>query len=159
MRRYINAEIDKQKMILKQMGAKVEVINSFMCYVSLDIEGVEVKYCYNVNKKGDYFLERIEPYPEAAGTFKTEQDVIDSIKIDVEQFKNAKKSHVFSLFIDINREMSKTVREFEDLYLYYNVPHNYAKEIKGKIEEIHSLIAQAKDESQRVYFKSDPRSL
>ncbi len=155
----MKAEIDKQKMILKQMGAKVEVINSFMCYVSLDIEGLKVKYCYNVNKKGDYFLERIKPYPQVAGTFKTEEDVIDTIKIDVEQFINAKKSHVFPLFIDINQEMSKVIREFEDLYLYYNVPHDYAKEIKSKIEEIHNLISKAKHESKRVYLKTEPKSL
>lgn len=159
MRKYMIADVSKQKMILKQLGAKVDVINSFMCYITFDIDGTEISFSYNVNKKNKYFLERIKPYPEVAGTFSTEEDVIETIKNDIEQFKNAKKCNVFPLFIGINREMSKTVREFENLYLYYNVPHHYAEEIKEKIDEIHNLIAKAKKESERVYFKTDPKEL
>ncbi|MTI47617.1 hypothetical protein [Sporosalibacterium faouarense] len=159
MRRFMGAEIDKQKFLLKQMGAQVEVINSFMCYVTFNVKNTEIAYCYNVNKKGDYFLERIKPYPEVAGTFKSEEDVINIIYTDIEQFKNATESHDFSLFIDINKKVSKSVREFEDLYLYYNVPHEYTEEIKKKIDEIQKLIKKAKSESKRVYFKTEPKAL
>lgn len=156
MRNLMKAEANKHTMVLKQLGAKVDVINSFMCYVTVNIEGIDVAYVYNINHKNKYFLERIKPYSEAAGTFKNEEDVIDAIKTDIEQFKNAKKCNVFNLFIDINKKMSNTIREFEDLYLYYNVPHEYAEEIRDKIKEIQSLISNAKENSERVFHKKDP---
>ncbi|KGG81344.1 hypothetical protein [Caloranaerobacter azorensis] len=159
MRKYMKAEINRHDMILTQMGAKIKIINSYMCYVTFDLDGTEVSYVYNVNKKNKYFLERIEPYPEHAGTFKCEEDVIETIKIDIEQFKNAKKSRVFDLFVDINKEMNKTIRNFEDLYLYYNVPREYANSIKSKIQEIQDIIKTAKENCERVYFKKDPDTL
>jgi len=155
----MNPEITKHQMILKQLGAKVDVISSFMCYITFDVEGTKVSYVYNINHKNRYFLERVEPYPEVAGTFNTEEDVIETIKIDIEQFRNAKLSKVFDLFIDINKEMSKTIRSFEDLYLYYNVPRECAESIKDKLKEIQEAIQKAKDKSDRVYFKKDPEYL
>ncbi|RKD28979.1 hypothetical protein [Thermohalobacter berrensis] len=159
MRKYMTAEINRHEMVLVQMGAKVDVINSFMCYVSFDIAGTEVAYVYNVNKKNKYYLERVAPYPQPAGTFDTEKDVIDVIKIDIEQFKNAKNSRVFDLFLNVNQEIAKTSRNFEDLYLYYNVPHEYTNKIKSKIKEIQDLIKEARDKSERVYFKKNPDTL
>jgi hypothetical protein len=159
MRKYLTAEANMHEMKLRQMGAKVEVINSLMCYVTFDIDGTKVSYVYNVNKKDKYFLERIEPYPQPAGTFETVDDVIEVIKIDIEQFKNAKRSRVFDLFIEINRELAKTSRNFEDLYLYYNVPHEYTDTIKSKIKEIQGIIKKARENSERIYFKKDPDTL
>ncbi|MCK5762601.1 MAG: hypothetical protein KAH05_00635 [Clostridiales bacterium] len=46
-------------MKLKQLGAKIETINSKMSYVRFDIDGVKLEYVYN--NKGKYFLERTKP--------------------------------------------------------------------------------------------------
>ena len=61
MRRFIDAEITQHTMKLQQIGAKVQVINSKLCYVNFDIGGFKIQYVYNVNKKGNYLLERIKP--------------------------------------------------------------------------------------------------
>ncbi|EOD00395.1 hypothetical protein [Caldisalinibacter kiritimatiensis] len=159
MRKYISAEANMHEMKLEQMGAKVEVINSLMCYVTFDLEGTEISYVYNLNKKNNYFLERVEPYPQPAGTFKSIEDVIETIKIDIEQFKNAKRCKVFDLFIETNKAMTNVSRNFEDLYLYYNVPHEYTEQIKSKINEIKELIDEAKQNSERVYFKKNPDTI
>lgn len=152
----MRAELNMHEMILSQLGAKVEVINSFMCYVKFDLDGTTVSYVYNINKKDKYFLERIEPYPMIAGTFNTEEDIVDIIKIDVEQFRNAKQSKVFSVLVDINKEITHISREFEDLYLYYNVHKEHRDAIKEKLKEVHEIILDAKKDSERVYFKKDP---
>ncbi|WP_425446132.1 hypothetical protein [Dethiothermospora halolimnae] len=159
MRKYLAAEVNKHRMVLKQLGAKLEVVNSLMCYVTFDLDGIEISYVYNVNRKNQYFLERIKPYSEPAGTFESEQDVIDTIKTDIEQFKNAKKCKVFDLFININKELNKTVREFEDLYLYYNIPHEHADAIKSKLLDVQDLIFEAKKKGKRIYFKKDPKNI
>ena len=159
MRKYLKAETSKHEMILNQLGAKVQVINSLMCYVSFDIDGTKVSYVYNVNKKNEYFLERVEPYPQPAGTFRTKDDVIETITIDIEQFKNAKHSRCFDFFVDINKEITTTSRMFEDLFLYYNVSLESMENIKNKIMEIKEIIEVAKENSERVYDKKNPKSL
>ncbi|MBS4538871.1 hypothetical protein GOQ27_10370 [Clostridium sp. D2Q-11] len=159
MRKYMMAEVEKHQTIFSQLGAQVHVMNSLLCYITFDIDGTEVSYVYNVNKKDKYFLQRIEPYPEPAGTFNNEDELIDIIKIDIEQFKNAKNSHVFSDFVEINKSLSQTVRNFEDLYLYYNVPHDTMDNIKEKLDDIRTMIKEAKDSSERVYNKKDPDTI
>ena len=158
-RKYMRAELNMQEMILRQMGADVEVINSYMCYVKFYVEGTKISYVYNVHKKNKYFLERIEPYSQVAGTFNCEEDVVEIIKIDLEQFKIAKKSKVFDYLVDINKEITNVSREFEDLYLYYNVHKEHREAIMDKIKEIHNIIIDAKKENERVFFKKDPDAL
>ncbi|MTI66228.1 MAG: hypothetical protein FH753_06450 [Firmicutes bacterium] len=159
MRKYMTAEVNKHETVFTQMGARVHVMNSILCYVSFDIEGTEVSYVYNVNKKNKYFLERIEPYPEPAGTFKSVEDLIETIKIDIEQFKNAKKSNVFPKFVEINKRLNNTIRQFEDLYLYYNVPRESIEKIRKNLDEIENTIKTTKENGQRLYFKKDPDTL
>lgn len=159
MRKYINAEASQHDMKLIQLGAKVEQINSKMCYVKFDVEGVELVYVYNINKKGKYFLERVKPYPLPIKEYEKESDIIDIIKIDLEQFKNAVHSRNINAFISINSELNKTIKQFEDLFLYYNVPKIETQIILDKIKEIQDEIKKTKDSSERLYFKKDPDNL
>ena len=99
MRKLINAEVMQHTMKLKQLGGTVEVINSKMCYVKFDLSGFKVSYSYNVNAKGQYFLERIKPYPLALRVFDREEDVIEIIDIDLEQLTSAIKTHHVTEFI------------------------------------------------------------
>ena len=156
MRKLMNAELMEHTMRLRQMGADVQVINSKMCFVLFDIGEIEVAYCYNVNKKGRYFLERIKPYPLALREFENEQDVIDIIEIDLDQFQTASKSHNIDNFIHINQMFHKTLRKFEDLFLYFNVPAEEADFILDKLSEINDEIDKTKESAERVYFKKNP---
>lgn len=157
--KYVNSEASQHDMKLIQLGAKVEQINGKMCYVKFDIQGYELAYVYNINKKGKYFLERIKPYPLPMREFTNESDVIDIIKIDLEQFKSAINSKNIDAFVTISAELNKTIKQFEDLFLYYNVPKIETQIIMGKISEIQKEIKNTKDNSERIYFSKDPDNL
>ncbi len=156
MKKLIDAEVAFNSMKLRQMGADVKVINSKMSYVKFDINGFKVSYVYNINKHGKYFLERISPYPIALREFDDEDDIIEIIKIDLEQFRNAVKSHNIKSFIDINRRLSEVIKKFEDLFLYYNVPEEENTIIYEKLNEIEKEIEKTKNSAKRVYHKKDP---
>jgi hypothetical protein len=144
-------------MKLIQMGANIKVVSSQMVYVSFDItDEIKVSYVYNINKKNKYFLERIKPYPISVKEFETADDICNIIKIDIEQFRNAAKSHNIYDFIKINYELHNIILSFEDLFLYYNIDSKTLKDIKSNIENIQHAISGAKASSERVYFGKEP---
>lgn len=159
MRKLMNAEFLHQSMKLQQMGAKVEVVHSKLCYVKFQINGIDVSYVYNINKKNQYFLERIKPYPLPFRTYESEQDIVDIIAIDIEQFKNVTCSTKIHDFIDFVNEMKLTINKFEDLILYYNLSSDDLKRIKDNLKDINTHIDHAKETSERVYFKKNPEYL
>lgn len=159
MRKLINAEVMQHSMKLQQMGAKVNVVNSKLCYVTFDVCGFAVSYAYNVNAKDKYFLERIKPYPLALKVFDREEDVIEIIRIDLEQFKNAIKSHNINDFIDISRHLSTQLKQFEDLFLYYNIPNEEIKTLIGHLENIDEDIERIKGKAERLCFVKEPDNL
>ncbi len=156
MKRYIGAEASEHEMKLVQMGAKVEQINSKMCYVRFNLDKLNVEYAYNINKKGRYFLERIRPYPLPIREYENESDIVKVIDIDIRQFKNAINSKNFDTFTSINKELHMTIKAFEDLFLYYNVPSMKAEEIMEKIKGIQDEIYETQRQSERVFFDKDP---
>lgn len=160
MRKYINAEAMQHAMKLAQMGATVQQINSKMCYVTFELnEDIKLEYVYNINSKEKYFLERIKPYPLPIKVFDKEEDLIDIIEIDLEQFKNAMKSHNLKNFVKINKKLNDTIKRFEDLFLYYNVPSIEVDIIMEEIKKIDEEIVKTKEISERVYFKKDPENI
>tara|TARA_Y100000588_G_C13665295_1_gene673835 strand:- start:72 stop:554 length:483 start_codon:yes stop_codon:yes gene_type:complete len=159
MRKYLNAEIMQQSMKLKQMGADVTVINSKLCYIAFDLSGFKVSYVYNVNKKNKYFLERIKPYPLPLREFDNEDDVIDIINIDLDQFRNAIKSHNIESFITIARKLDSVFHKFEDLFLYYNLPEDETKRLYDEILEMEKDIERIKESSERICYDKDPEYL
>lgn len=159
MRKLLNAEVMQHTIKLQQMGAKVQVINSKLCYVNFDIGGFKIQYVYNVNSKGNYFLERIKPYPLPLREFENEADIIESIEIDLEQFKNAIRSHNIETFININRRLHKLLKKFEDLFLYYNLPAEDIENINKQLDSCELDIEKMKSKSERLYFRKNPENL
>ena len=159
MRQLINAEVMTQTLKLQQMGAKVHVIDSKLCYVNFDIGGFQIQYVYNVNREGNYFLERIKPYPLPLKAYESEQDVVDIIDIDIEQFKNALKSHNIETFVNLNRALNKAMKKFEDLFLYYNVPGEDVAKMFDRIQQFETDLETIKDKSDRLYFRKEPDNL
>lgn len=154
--RLIRHEICKDE--LKKMGAKVFDIQGIMFYVKFVIDGVKIYYMYHLREDNTFRLERIKPYTMPVGEFTTEEDVIDLIKIDIEQFKQAMKSSNFDKFVDVDHNIAKLVRVFEDLYLYYNIPKEDLKVINDEVDTILKTIMDIKSHSKRVYFKKEPES-
>jgi hypothetical protein len=156
---YLNVEASQHEMKLIQMGAKVDVINSKMCYIKFVIEGIPVEYVYNLNKKNEYFLERIKPYPLAIRSYEKVEDIINVIEIDVKQFKNVAKSKNVQSFVHITNEFIGIIKRFEDLILYYNVPAEKVGTIMSKIDEINKEITDTKETAHRVFFDKEPDNL
>jgi len=154
--RLIRHEICKDE--LKKMGAKVYDIQGMMFYVKFKINGTKIYYMYHLNPDNTFRLERIKPYTMPVGEFTTEEDVVDLIRIDIEQFSQAMKSSNFNKFVDVDHNIAKLVRVFEDLYLYYNIPKNDLDIINEEVDAILTSIMDIKSHSERVYFKKEPES-
>lgn len=160
MNKYVNTETTFHSMKLLQLGANVEIISGKMVYVEFKLKNdIHVSYVYHINKNDKYFLDRIKPYPLPIKEVEQANDVINLIKIDLEQFKNAVNSNNIRAFIDTNKELHQTMKSLEDLFLYYNVDETYIDEINEQIKSVkESIKAQAKV-SQRVYNRKDPDNL
>ncbi|MDF2591092.1 MAG: hypothetical protein K0S75_558 [Clostridia bacterium] len=156
---YLNVEASQHEMKLIQMGAKVEQINSKMCYIKFVIDGLPVEYVYNLNKKNKYFLERINPYPLAIRSYEKVEDIVKVIEVDVRQFQNMVKSKNVQSFVNITNEFIDIIKKFEDLILYYNVPAEKVGVIMGKIDEINQEINETKKTANRVFFDKEPENL
>lgn len=156
---YLNVEASQQEMKLIQMGAKVEQINSKMCYIKFLIEGIPVEYVYNLNKKNKYFLERIKPYPLAIRSYEKVEDIVNVIEVDVRQFRNVAKSKNVQNFVNVTKEFIGIIKRFEDLILYYNVPADRVGTIMSKIGEINQEITEIKETANRVFFDKEPENL
>ncbi|MDD4837016.1 MAG: hypothetical protein EOM02_08030 [Synergistales bacterium] len=155
-RPYLKAELSTQEMRLKQMGAKIEVINSFLCYIRFEVEGLKVKYVYNLNRKGQFFLERVTPYPQPAGTFDTERDVVESIRNDIAQIRQLARSSHFKELIDMNSDLRFLSKRLDSICLYYDIkPEDIAK-LKKSLADLHGTFDSIRDHSQRVYFETEP---
>lgn len=147
---------DLCKKELEQMGAKVIDVQGIMFYVKFYLGDIKISYIYHLNTDNTYFLERIKPYSLAVGDYDTEEEIIEEIKIDIEQFQNAMKSHNFENFVEIDGKITQLARIFEDLYLYYNVDKSDVSEIDEELYKLLGMMQAIKKKSDRVYFKKDP---
>jgi hypothetical protein len=160
MNKYIKSEVTQHIMKLLQLGANVQVVDGKMVYVKYLITPTfEVSYVYHVNKHKKYFLERIKPYPLPIKEFDTVNDVIDIIKIDIEQYTNAINCSKTKKVIEINSKLHQSIKCFEDLFLYYNIEDETIDKIEKSLDEINNQIKEASKKSKRVYFKKEPDNL
>lgn len=143
---------------LRNLGAKVISIQGIMFYVKFKVKDTKLSYMYHIKTDNTYYLERIKPYFMSIGDFSSEEEIIDIIKIDLEQFNNAMNSKNFPEFIEIDQSITELVRYFEDLFLYYNVPTEDLRAIRGEISTVLDKIIEVKNNSCRVYHKKDPES-
>lgn len=157
MRRIINAEVSQHTIKLQQLGAKVDVINSTLCYVNFDIGGFVLQYVYNINKKGNYFLERIKPYPLPLLETKNEKDIVKIIRDDIKKFRNALKSHNIESFIEIGRLINRSLEHFENLFLNYNVPKEKIDKMLLKIQVMDLQIELLQESSSKISFDEKPK--
>lgn len=160
MQKYINSETNQHIMKLIMLGANVQVVTGKTVYVKFKLKNdVEVAYLYNINKHNKYFLERIKPYPLSIKEFETTDDVIKTIQVDYEQFQNAVNSHQIKNFIEINKSLHKSIKSFEDLFLYYNLSTDVAEGIRDDILDIQKRIQEATNNCKRIFFEKDPDNL
>jgi len=155
--RLIRHELCKEE--LKKLGARVLDIQGIMFYVKFTLNGTKISYVYHLNTDNTFFLERIKPYTCAIGDYNTEEAVVESIREDIKQFKNAMNSTNFESFIEVDQHITKLVRLFEDLYLYYNVSKGDLGVINEEVNKVLEIINDVQERSERVYFEKDPEVL
>lgn len=155
--RLIRHDICKDE--FKKMGARVYDIQGIMFVVKFVINGYKISYAYHLNRDNTYYLERIKPYYMSIGDFKNEEDIVDSVRVDIEQFQNAMRSKNFEQFLTIDNHLSSLVRIFEDLYLYYNIKPEDLEELDHSVDNVLEQIKSIMSKSQRVYTKKDPEVL
>lgn len=146
----LSAEQDQLDMQLTQMGAKVQSLHGLLCYIRFPIEDMELFYVYNINMKNQFFLQRIKPYPVSAGIFTNPQDIVEYIRDDVKQFRNAYNSKVFSEFVTVNAELQRLVQDVEDVFLGYNVPIEKMHEISNMILSVDNILENIKNTSTKI---------
>lgn len=155
--RLIRHEICKEE--LQKMGGRFIDIQGIMFLVKFNLNGNKITYAYHLNEDNTYFLERIKPYLLSVGDFQYEEDIVDIIRVDIEQFRNAMNSSNYTQFIEIDNHLSKLVRLFEDLYLYYNIEKEDLLRLDDSVDCILDNIKDIMKKSERVYTKKDPEVL
>lgn len=156
---FLEMEAEQHEMRLRQMGGEVLQLNAKCCYVRFHIADFKLSYVYNINKSNRYFLERLKPYPLPLKEYESEEDVIETIRLDLEHFQNAAHSKNINSFIKINQELNKTAKAFEDLFLYYNVGTFHTETILQKLNDIKDEIQKTVNDSERLFRDSQPSSL
>ena len=152
--RLIRHEICKDE--LKALGARINDIEGIMFLVKFNLDNHKITYAYHLNEDNTYYLERVKPYFLSIGTYQNEEDIVEVIKVDIEQFRNAVHSSNFEQFLEIDNHMSQLVRLFEDLYLYYNIEKDDLKTLDESVDGILETIKSIMKRSARVYTKKDP---
>lgn len=153
MDKYISIQESMLKLQLEQLGAEIHKMKGSMCYVLLTIGGIKFKYLYHINRKNKYCLQRISPYNIPIATFDTEEEIIDTIKTDINKFNNANNSKKFQDFIETNRSLLDISKSFEDAYLHYNISKYDLKDINDEILNIKNKLNHIINNSQIVYPK------
>ncbi|MGL6174643.1 MAG: hypothetical protein ACRC1P_08565 [Cellulosilyticaceae bacterium] len=137
---------------LRLMGATdVQRVQGILYYVTFAFEdGNEVSYVYNINAKGQYFLQRIKPYPLPEGIFSNVEQVVEFIKRDFKKFKNAKNSSNFPQFLELTNTMNLVSHDMESFFLNYNVDNKYIMQLVEDLESMRRTIEKSKCASEHI---------
>ena len=138
------------EMQLKQLGAKIVSYHGLHCFIKFSINGHDITYSYNVNSKNQFFLQRIKPYPINIGVYKEIDDIVETIKEDLDRFKNAMLSGKFDRFLEVNTRLLEAAKKLEDLFLDYIVDEKVFSELSKTVTDIESKIAANVDEAKKI---------
>lgn len=144
---------------LKDLGGDVTDIDGIMVFAKFNLENLDVSYLYHRNPDNTYLLERIKPYQLLIGEYDSEQVAVENITNDLDQIKNAKNSHKFNSFVETVQKLNKVKRDFDDLFLYYNINGDDMQYIYDSVNVLSQSIYRIKEHSDRIYHKTNPQSL
>ncbi|WDV47346.1 hypothetical protein PV797_06490 [Clostridiaceae bacterium M8S5] len=136
---------------LRNIGCTVINIEGVMFLIKYKLKNnMKLTYFYHLNDDNTYFLERIKPYVVEAGTFDTEEEIVNSIIVDINQFINASNSKNFGDFIDLTTKLSNNVKSFDDLFLHYNISKEDVASFNKLISEFSSMMSCIKEHSEEI---------
>jgi hypothetical protein len=145
------------EMTCRQLGAsKVEELEGSLYYIEFPVKDCcTLSYTFNTNRKSDYHLQRIQPYPFAHDPIKDEEDVIEFIKKDLARFRNAAKSTNFMTFVDSVNKLITIGERMDDLFLNFNVDKEAVNDIAEHINDIEAHICKVKNGSCILQFQCE----
>lgn len=146
----MSASEEEIDMKLTQMGAHVTSLHGIISFIRFSFDQTELLYVYNVNAKSQYFLQMVKPYPVAAGAFTSSKSMIQYIKDDIKQFKNASNSNVFGEFVTVNQSLYESIQNIKDVFMTYNVPKDKMLQIKDKVGEIAGILSTVEKTSSTL---------
>lgn len=141
----MSASQEEIDMKLTQMGGNVTSLHGIISFIRFNVNQTELTYVYNINAKNQYFLQMVKPYPAGAGVFVKPQEIVQYIKNDIKQFKNASNSNVFCEFVSVNQALYSSIQDIKDVFMTYNVPRENMRQIKEKVDEISELLNEIKN--------------
>lgn len=145
---------------LKDLGAEVIDMDGISVFVSFENDdNFEVSYMYHRNPDNTFLLEKIKPYQIVLGECDSEHRVVENITYDIDQIHNARNSNKFNSFVETLQKLNKFMRDFDDLFLYYNISGQDMQHIKDSVNELCQDVYKIKSRSKRVYHKTEPQSL
>ena len=145
---------------LRDLGAEVIDIEGIMVFARFVLsEDFTVTYLYHRNPDNTYLLERIKPYQITIGEYENEETAVSNVISDMDQIQNARNSNKFNTFVDTFKMLIKAKRDFDDLFLYYNVNGSDMEYIYDNVKLLSQSIYRTKEHSERIYHKTDPQSL
>lgn len=147
---HMSASQEEIDMKLTQMGGKVTSLHGIISFIRFNVNQTEFVYVYNINAKNQYFLQMVRPYPVGAGVFSKPQEIVQYIKNDIKQFKNASNSGVFNEFVSVNRALYESIEDIKRVFMTYNVPREQMQSIQEKISEISQLLSDIKSTSSTL---------
>lgn len=143
----LSADQEEIDMQLTQMGANVTSLHGIISFIRFSYDSTELLYVYNINAKHKYFLQMVKPYSAASGVFSKPQELVQYIKNDMKQFKNASNSNVFREFVAVNQDLYDSAQKIKDVFMTHNVPKDKMLEVKEKIKEISGLLNEIQNTS------------
>ena len=94
--------------------------------------------------KEKIYLQRIEPYPIRHIKFESVDHIIEFVKNDVKQFRNATNSSNFDLFLEIANKIYQIDTDVEHFFLNHNVDTEDLEYIDHKLGRVLHKIEHSK---------------
>lgn len=148
----ITSSVNKIK--LKQLGAKVESLQSKIYHVTFKINDTNLEYYYNINESGKFFLERMQPFHRDFGVFTEENHAIRAIYEDVEYFKNAVNSKNYNKFIELSHEIEGIRNDYSYLFLHHNIPTDSIVRLEENIKKIRVKVDEYAKSAEEIKIES-----
>lgn len=149
----ITSSVNKIK--LKQLGAKVESVQSKIYHVTFMVEETKLEYYYNINESGKFFLERMTPFYKDFGVFTEENYAIKAIYEDVEYFKNAVNSKNYQRFVELSREIEKIHDDYSYLFLHHNIPADSLDRLEEHVKAVKERVAKYTKTAEEIKIDCD----
>ncbi|MEG0292416.1 MAG: hypothetical protein RR495_06890 [Anaerovoracaceae bacterium] len=139
-----NISNDLLNIAFRQLGAsKIKTTPTKMNVIEFKInEDLTVSYLCNAKGEAKIYLQRIEPYPIRHIKFEDVDHIIEFVKQDLMNFKNASQSTNFGKFLEIANKIYRLDSDVENLFLFHNVNPEDLDYIDEKLGHILDKIEQ-----------------